>query len=340
MNTLSLIIPGLLGPLPELKQSTIKLPDCMILQKWLSRGHKTQTSSENYYDLLAELFSIDKGYSLAHVSALTDQIDCKQGFWLRADPVHFKADLDHAILIDHQQLNVLQSEADALIAAFNAHFKDDGLKLVSTHPDRWYLCSEKNIAIETTRLEDAVGRNVNHFLPNGEYAMKWRSFLNESQMLFFMHDVNELREQQGLLTINSLWLWGEGASTALPTSSRYDWLMTNEAVARGLAISSDCKIVAVDNAFDHLLVNNTHGLIVLDDMMEPTSYGDVQAWSDALSSVCQQWIIPLNDYLKNGKISKINLFAANGYIFEITKNSLRKFWKKTSPLKEFIITDE
>lgn len=338
MSILSLVIPGLLGPLPELKESSIELPDCRVLSKWLSRSNKTQTSANNYYAQLAELFSIDKNYSITHASALTDQCDCSKGFWLRADPVHFKADLDHAILIDHQQLDILQSEADALVDAFNAHFKEDGVKLLSTHPYRWYLYSEQQLDIETTRLENSVGRNVNHFLPEGEYALKWRSFLNEAQMLFHMHDVNAQREQQGKLTINSLWLWGEGLSNQLPATASYNWVMTNEPVAQGLAISSACKIVPVDTSIDHLLEHKSHGLIVLDDIMGAASYGDVQACSDAIDFICQQWIEPLNNYLKKGFITEINLYSANGQLFKITKNSLRKFWKKTQPLKNFIVT--
>jgi len=338
MNTLSLVIPGLLGPLPELKESNIELPGCHVLRKWLSRSTIRQTSSSDYYGLLAELFSIDNTYSIAHASSLTDQCDCSEGFWLRADPVHFKADLDHAVLIDHQQLDVSQSEADLLVDAFNVHFKDDGIKLVSAHPYRWYLFSEQELEIETTRLEDAVGRNVNHFLPRGEYALKWRSFLNEAQMLFHMHDVNMQREQDRKLTINSLWLWGEGLSNQLPTTVPYDWVMANESVAQGLAISSNCKVESVDVSLGHLLENHQHGLIVLDDVMGPVSYGDVQAWSDSLEFICQQWIEPLNNYLKKGLITEINLYSTNGQMFTITKNSLRKFWKKSHPLKGFIAT--
>ena len=338
MSTLSLVIPGLLGPLPELKESRIELPDCHILRKWLSRSNKIQTSSNGYYDLLAELFSVDKSYSITHASALTDQCECSEGFWLRADPVHFKADRDHAILIDHQKLDVSQSEADILVDVFNRHFKEDGIRLLSTNPYRWYLCSDQKFDIGTTRLEDAVGRNVNHFLPKGEYALKWRSFLNEVQMLFHMREINAQREQQGKLTINSLWLWGEGLENKLPTTAPYDWIMTNEPVALGFAISSGCEIAPADISLDHLLDRNNNGLIVLDDVMGPASYGDVQAWSDALDFICQQWPDLLSNYLKKGRVTEINLYSANGQMFKITRNNLRKFWKKSQPIKEYINT--
>jgi hypothetical protein len=338
MNILSLVIPGLLGPLPELKESRIELPDCIALRKWLSRGSLLQTSGEGYYSLLAELFSIDQNYSITQASAVTDQCDCSDGFWLRADPVHFKADMDHAVLIDYQQLDVLQSEADALVDSFNMHFKEDGIKLVSKHPHRWYLYSENKFDIETTRLEDAVGRNVNHFLPRGDYALKWRSFLNEAQMLFHMHEVNARREQQGKLTINSLWLWGEGLTSQLPEKSPYDWVMTNEPVAQGLAILSDCKIVPVDVELGLLLENHNHGLIILNEIMGPASYGDVQAWSETLGDLYHQWIEPLDNHLKKGLVDQIYLSSANGPVFKITKNGLRRFWKKLLPIKGFIST--
>ena len=107
---------------------------------------------------------------------------------------------------------------------------------------------------------------------------------------------------------------------------------------RRKAISSGCEIAPVDISLDHLLEHNDHGLIILDNIMGPASYGDVQAWSDSLGFICQQWIEPLNNYLKKGLVAEINLYSANGQMFKITKNDLRKFWKKSQALKGFITT--
>ena len=106
MKHLSLLVPGLLGPLPELKQYSGIVPRCNVLEKWLSRGDVLSTSCFNYFQQLADLLSINKDFSIAYVSAMIDGFDPSQGYWYRADPVHFRADMDHAILLDHEMLDI------------------------------------------------------------------------------------------------------------------------------------------------------------------------------------------------------------------------------------------
>ena len=131
MKHLSLLVPGLLGPLPEIKEYTTAIPRCAVLEKWLARANVHSTNCHNYFHQLAELLSVNQDFSIAYVSALIDGFDPSSAYWYRADPVHFRADMDHAILLDHVLLDIAQHEADALIQLFNAHFMDDGLQLFS-----------------------------------------------------------------------------------------------------------------------------------------------------------------------------------------------------------------
>jgi len=336
MKTLSLLIPGLLGPLPELNDSSMALPECRVLNTWLARADQHVTQCDSYYQQLAELFAVQSNYSIAHASAKYDQCDCVEAYWYRADPVHFKADMDHALLVDCQQLNIEHDEARSLVDHFNRHFAEDGLKLVAAHADRWYLQSQTELNINTTALDDAIGRNVSHFLPTGEGALNWRRLLNEAQMLFHSHPVNEQRENKGQLSINSLWLWAEGESVFSKSSPDFKWVMSNEAVACGLAIASDCEHLAMAESASDVSDIETDGLIVIDTDRGPVSYGDVVAWHDAVMEVCHQWLQPFNQLLKNGKIKQINLYTAEGRLFVITAKKLLRFWRRPVGLNTYM----
>lgn len=340
MNTLSLVIPGLLGPLPELLEQPFSYEPCPVLQSWLSRSAAESTPAQNYYDLLAEFFKLEPGYSICHFTALNDNCDISEGYWYRADPVHFKADINHALLLDHHRLEVLPDEAEQLIASFNQHFAEDGIKLVAGHPHRWYLQSEQSFNLRCTQLAGAVGRNVNHFLPVGDDALNWRRLLNEAQMLFHMHDVNRQRNAQDLLTINSLWLWGEGQSksTDSPSQIDWDWLISDEAFSRGLAMTAGIPVYTLEQGMAQLGSLEGKGLMVIDETAGPASYGDVAAWVSSVEEVCEQYLQPLAGQLKSSKLASIDLFSGEGRRYNIRSSDRFKFWRRLRPLTRFVNT--
>ena len=338
MKQLSLFIPGLLGPLPELENSSIDLASCESLRLWLTRGVKRSVQSKNYYEQLAELFGIEFNYSMTKVSALADDCDCSQDFWYRADPVHFKTDIDHAILLDQHQLDVQQEEADQLVASFNQHFIEDGLELFAPHPHRWYLRANKMFKLQTICPMDAVGRDIKHFLPEGEHALEWRRLLNEAQMLFHSHEINEKRIAVGGLSINSLWLWGEEQAINQLDSPGWNWVMADDAVARGMALLNHIKLLSVSNSKESIMNLPGNGLIIIDDVLGPLSYGDVSAWQEAVEKICEIWIMPVYNMLKKRQLDQVSLYTGEGRVFDLTPGKQKKIWLRARPLKQFVNT--
>src|SRR3546814_1835718 len=55
--------------------------------------------------------------------------------------------------------------------------------------------------------------SVNDWWPQDLAARPWRRLVNEVQMLWYEHPVNQERYKQGLVPINSVWLFG-GARSA------------------------------------------------------------------------------------------------------------------------------
>jgi hypothetical protein len=325
---LDLLIPHLLTP----PAATADIPSCRLLETWLARS-VIRDAKTDYHSQLFSLLNLPTDTSPAWLSAMAD--NCAKDFmqW-RADPVHFQAGTDHAVLFDSQSLSITTDDAMQLVAAFNAHFAADGLQLHAAHPQRWYIQSQQPLNVKTTSLTQAIGRNVRLFLPTGDDAVRWRSILNEAQMLFYAHAVNQQREANSMRTINGLWLWGEGQRDVdqinYPAS-----IYADEVIARGIARLAKSKAMSVND----WLQNPACGLLVLDDLVMPSSYGDIDGWLDACEKLCQEKLPIIYNALKTGDLSQINLYPADGRCFTLNKNDVRKFWRLRKPLNHWMQYD-
>jgi len=349
MKQLNLVIPGLLGPfsdkLPVHIQQQLKQPEFNVINKYLSRAETLNTQvdqcqddfhndsqGDSYHETLVRLINPQCKHSLCQLSAEHDGIDISQGFYYRADPVHFKAESDHAILIGPDLVSPETEEVKQLISSFNEHFSEDKLSLYSTNECRWYLRSEKPLSLEFSALDFTLGRDIKHFMPQGEDELWWRKILNEAQMLFFQHEVNQLRENQGRLSINGLWLWDFSFDLNACNTSPPDKLFTNEALAIALGNQAGITVQSTDNIDEF----ESTAVLVLDQLYESVCYGDVDAWFESLKQFCNGEFKRSVNLLSSKKIDELNIYPCNGKLFKINRTNLLKFWKKIKPLYKYI----
>jgi len=341
MKQLNLVIPGLLGPfandLPAHIKQQLKQPGFNAINKYFSRAdiqniHADQFQADSYYETLVRLINPQCKLSLCQLSAEHDGIDISQGFFYRADPVHFKAESDHAILIGPDLVSPEREEAIQLIDSFNEHFSEDKLSLHSTNECRWYLRSEKPLSLEFNTLDFALGRDIKHFMPRGDDELWWRKILNEAQMLFFQHEVNQLRESQGQLSINGLWLWDLSFDLNACNAIQPDKLFTNEALAIALGNQAGIAVQSTKNIDEF----ESTAVLVLDQLYESVCYGDVDAWLEALKQFCSGEFKRSVNLLSSKKIDELNIYPCNGQVFKINRTNLLKFWKQNKPLFKYI----
>ena len=168
----------------------------------------------------------------------------REGAWLRADPVHMRIDQDAVALHGPAVLDVTREEAAVLVAELQSMFTTDGFEFAAPSPDRWYVRVPEGELPRTTSLEDALGRNVFGLLPRGSGRVNWPSAITEVQMVFSGHAVNDARQSEARLAINSVWFWGEGA---LPpkVDSPYALIYANDAFALGLGRLSGTRSVGL-----------------------------------------------------------------------------------------------
>lgn len=327
LTQLSLVIPGLCGPLPETDRIDNVSVKSLVLK--LSKADWVAIPQNNFHDVLAMLFAMDdvKPFPAAVLSLLASDQYTEQGYWFHADPVHLQVDMDHAILRDTHGLDLTLEESEALVAELNAYFSDEGIRFIINDKDSWFLHAHHHEKICTTPVHDVISRNVYTFMPQGEDALFWKKFMNEVQMLLHQSPVNENRIDNGKLPVNGAWLWGEGT---LPDQSGIEAMEVfgRHPVVEGLATLNNLDFYSVPSvdAFINRYSEQLKTLLVLDDLFDVTCYGDVMAWQSSFNDLYTNWLEPILHWAKKNKI-KVNLYPCNGVRYHLSGHNKFKFFR-------------
>lgn len=164
-------------------------------------------------------------------AALTRRLDCPddaRGCWLRADPVEVSPDLGAVWMRAGAQMDADAEAASKLVELF----AEEGLELDFPTADRGYIRLQQAPECRFSPPWALAGESLEHLLPTGRDARRWRRLLNESQVLLHQHR----RDRQAGQAPGSLWFWGGGA---LPerdgTSVRVSAVFGDDLIARALA---------------------------------------------------------------------------------------------------------
>ena len=339
--SLSLLIPGLLGPGLDAHPESASLRPAAPALEWLLARAKIGAAPQSAEAVLFQLFGLpipaEADLPLAAVTRLADGGEADEGWWLRADPVHLRPDQRGVFLVDARILAIEPAEARALVAAFNQTFAADGLRLDSLRSDRWYLRLPADPGLRTHPLLAAIGRDINSLLPHGPAGLRWHALLTEAQMLFHGHRVNQAREQRGQPMINGLWLWGGGV---LPTGARAPaaGLYANDPLARGLARLANTAVAPVpEHASDWLAssTGETDCLVVLETTRHDPVDGDPAIWAEHIAELEDHWFTGCRRWLQTGRLTALHLYPGNGRTYTVTGAARWRFWRRPQPLAAY-----
>lgn len=333
MRNLTVFIPGLFGP--DITIHPDDLPSLPALNWMLSRGEYATLKSTSASDSLCELFGLSAAsndHPVAAISRLTDDIQHPEGLWLRADPVHVRADRDGLILIDSNQFTITQHDALALAAEINVVLKSYELELEVPVPTRWYLRIKDDLKIRTTPVDAIVGRDILPFMPTGDDRINLIQLLNNIQMILHDAEINKKREQEKKLAVNSLWFWGYGKLPKI-IDRQWSFVVSDEMLAKGLAMVAATPFTELPAAYSGM--NNTeasyNGLIVINSCQKFSHYHDLEGWLEALMFYEKNWFEPLVKALKRGELDQLHIKTEINSI-SLDKLSRYRFWKKTKSI--------
>ena len=330
-TTLHLLVPGLLGSWPA--DLAVPRPAVPALEWLLARADVAETPL-SIDAVLLELFGIPAPVEAdLPVAAMTALMDCdapEGGWWLRADPVHFRPDTQGVFLVDARALAIEPVEAALLAAAFDQTFASDGMQLHVPSPNRWYLHLPDDPGLRTWPLAEAIGRDIRPLLPWGPNARRWHTLLTEAQMLFHGHTVNRVRDERNQPMINGLWLWGGGGLPARAEAPAAG-LCANDLLAQGLAERAGIAARPIPENAEVWQEASTwvaDSLVVLDGVRYARADGDVEAWIDHLARLEQDWFKPCQRLLQSGQLKALHLYAEPGRRHSLTPAVRWRWWRR------------
>lgn len=344
-HAVTLWIPNLLNHLrvKEAKQAlkTLTLPG---LQTLLAKADRFAVKPQNFYEQASFLFHQPSCLPIAATKAGVEINDVNEKlFWLSVDPVQMVPDRDTLVLIPGNTLQISDDESKALITAFNQHFADDKVELIWASATRWYLSIKQPVDIQTTNIEKLAYQSVNDYYPKGNAAQYWRQLINETQMLFYTHPVNENRREQGWPEINSVWIWGEGKIDSSQVLNRNDAAIYSQNVyLSGMAKLTHSQLYAepanyqawlnqIQSANDLKINKHFISLNSISDNLETLQLED---WIILLKQLETDWFNPLLNAVKSGKIDSLLLDLGQESRSHIKPSNLRRFWRLKKSLSQ------
>ncbi len=343
---LTLIVPGMFGPAPAAgvvaeaaRGSLVEGLDLSALETLLSRATVSPAVGpwKTPEDLIFTEFGHQQPAGDWPVAAVTRVADIgtvtEDEWWLRADPVHLKADMGNLVLFDGEHFTLDLEEARALADLVAKHFSDLGWRLEIAHPLRWYLKLDAPARIRTTSLSMARLRNVDPHLPTGDEARNWHRLLNETQMVLHDCAVNRSREARGEAVVNSLWFWGGGA---LPPARAADWSQVhgNSALLEGLAkhAGAECRPLPADAGRWLDDMGEGRHLALINSGHAPARASNVEAWREFIADLSAIWFEPLLHALIDGHLQSVTVLTDRDLRYHAGRS---RWWQRLKARRSF-----
>lgn len=332
---MQLILPGLFDlPLDELETGfvTAELP---ALNRILGLSTVRENSDYTIDAMLSRALSLksQNGTSLNSTAGLAmaqayapDQDPARL---LLVEAIHLQADMHNAIAVPIPQDQKNQQDISIIINDMCDLFKVDCD--ITEIADGCYLLRLKEFDAPLHYLHplSVLGKSINPFVEQSRQVLAWYRLINEFQMFMHQHPQNEQRQQQGRLSINSLWAWGAGAA---PTPGlRPAWYcddpqLNQFAASLGLTVEP-CSKLANCSVLDDAVVVDLRFLQLLKSGLD-------RKLDELLLEIERELLAPLLARLAQGP-QTLWLRAGFRVDFEMKPSARYKFWRRPGSLTDW-----
>ena len=319
---------------PALFEARSPAPSLELL---LARGRRSAREHASLEAWLAGAFGLGGPLPAGALTAHASGAPSAEGHWLRADPVHLRADGNRVLLLPGEGLELSEAEVQALLGELNRHFREQ-FSVTAVAPERWILRAATAMPVETRPPLEAAGGDGGAQPPE----RRLRALLAEIQMALYQHEVNTRREARGAPVVNSVWLWGAGPlpdGAALQGATPWHSLSASDPAALGLAKLAGLRHRAPGEGAEAWLERapeEGRHLVLLDALRAGAALGDAEALAQRLQSLEERWFAPLLAALRAGRIGMLTVHAPEaGAAFEIVRGDLRRFWRRPRPLASY-----
>ena len=314
MAELTLLLPSL--------QKSLDAEEPSTLSQWLMLGNRLPAAPAGRDPMIRECFEfLGTDIPAAALTRSLHSNDATAALWLRADPAWIIADAVTARLLACGNMELSQSESDALARALKPMFGDAGFPLETATPAQWYLRVAPGAQLPRfSPPEAALGDDLARHLPEGNLARRWEHLLNESQMILHNHPVNAERANRGLAPVNSVWFWGAGV---LPewVRTRFTRVLSADPIVQALARLA--KVVIEPPAPESLA----------DLPVDAQLLVDLGSQRDAVA-LDRNWLRPMQASVKQGRIAQLTLLFASGERQCYRHIHRWRFWRKLRKVRQ------
>jgi hypothetical protein len=272
------------------------------------------------WQLLAASGLLDRADELASAPLCRAAENDTDGFWVRAEPMHFAAGLsrmDAVVLRGAAALRV--DERQELADTLGAYVRSIGLQWDDAA--EWLIGLPRALDVQTRQPNVVASTELEMAMPTGPDSRELRRLMTELQMVLHEHPVNESRARSGLPAANAVWLWGSGALTGVRSSQSSASVFGNAAFVRGLGRASGSG-TAVARSWDQVL-HDVHGaeVIVTVDVRESMNFYEL-------------WLIPLQRALNAGHLHKLCV-GVDRWRIELTRAGRWRVWRRDLPIDQW-----
>lgn len=236
-------------------------------------------------------------------------------------------------------------ETEQLICALQELYADRDWHFESYRPDQWYLRLAADAEVRFHSLEAAIGHPIDSYMPEGKERDYWLRFLNEVQMLFHGHDVNNDRLLRNEFAVNSVWCWGEGR---LPATLQARWhsIYSDDLFVQGLAALCGIPCISPPESANVLMRDlaksskpdaNRQILIVLDQVESSRLEGDASSWQEQVKCIQDQWFLPLQEAQGRGQVGSITIDVCNGSRYRYLRRHRMRVWRRTPAFGDVLV---
>lgn len=184
------------------------------VRRRLAKAAETPLAAESPVNMVSALLGLPPVPEAALVRLAEGRDAAADGYL--AEPVMLGPDRDRLLLrrLGGDALEAV--EVEALVAAAHEHFGANELRIEPAAEGPWHVRLPGQAALPGMALAQAAALPVEASPEQFGVGIAGMRLLNELQMLWHAHPVNEARRAAGRLQANALWVWGGGELPPAP----------------------------------------------------------------------------------------------------------------------------
>lgn len=178
---------------------------------------------------------LQSGYQAAHGLAIGSGLGPLHSNVTQSDQTAWVAQMcatvisqERATVVPLSLIEASATDIAGLQEAASPLFGDDGdgIQIEPLADGLWRVHADFEVTSQLISPLALMGQDLGDWWPTAPAWRHWRKRVNEIQMAWHDHPINQMREQKGLPAINSVWLYGGGKGFTPAANPATDWVDT------------------------------------------------------------------------------------------------------------------